>query len=150
MAVTVGRNLRIVVDRDYRIVDVSQAADPMFGHLLGQNLWEHFPRARSVFLPYYEAARNTGESIEFVQFFDGRLMRVSAVLKDVGLAVSWKVLRMLDTSTIETLRHSLRDVVSDLAEEERKVTEAHVGRSLRILEGGLGTQLLGLSLGAWL
>jgi hypothetical protein len=144
VAVTVQGALRLVVDEEYRIVDVSAAAQPALGHLLGQNVWEHFPRARSLFLPHYEEARGTGESVEFVQFFNGKLVRVSAVPKDRGLAVSWRVLRIVDVSTIETLRHSLCDIVSDLAEEERNVTEAHAGRPLRILEGGL-SQLLGLS-----
>jgi hypothetical protein len=150
VAVTVQRALRLVVDEEYRIVDVSAAAHPVLGHLLGQNVWEHFPRARSLFLPHYEEARGTGESVEFVQFYDGKLLRVSAIPRDRGLAVSWMVLRMVDVSTIETLRQSLRDIVADLAEEERNVSEARTRRQLRIVEGGLGAQLLALSLGAGL
>ena len=47
-------------------------------------MWDYFPASEPLFNPYYDAARRSGESVEFVQFYDGNVARVRAVPVDEG------------------------------------------------------------------
>jgi PAS domain-containing protein len=118
VAVAVECNLRLVLDEQYRIVDVSPAAEPAFGALLGERFWDHFPTARPVFLPYCEEARRTGEQVEVVKFFEGKLKRVRYSPEGSRLVATWEVLASVDVSSLDTLQESLRNVIAALADEE--------------------------------
>ena len=79
MAVTVEHQTPFVVlDEGDRIVGVGPRAEGQFGPLVGSRLWECFPGAEPLFKPYYDAARRSGEPLEFVQFYDGNVARVRA------------------------------------------------------------------------
>ena len=135
MAVTVEGNLRVVLDEEYRIVEVSLAAEPMLGHLVGETVWDHFPGAREVFLPYCEEARRSRESGEFVAFYEGVLVRVRYVPEGLRLAATWEILGTVDVSSIDALRASLGEIVSALADEET-VPLGNLRPVLRVVEGG--------------
>jgi hypothetical protein len=133
VAVTVEGNLRFVLDERYRIVEASPAAQPLVGHLIGETIWEHFPGSRSVFLPYCEEARRTGEKVEFVQFYGGRMMRVTYVPEGLRLVVTWETLGDVDVTTLDALRSSLLEIVAVLAEQDAARPRRP---ALRVVEGG--------------
>ena len=61
-----------------RIVEVGPGAENQFRPLLGSVIWDCFPGSEPVFKPYYDAARRSGEPVEFVQFHDGNVARIHA------------------------------------------------------------------------
>ena len=76
MAVTVEQEPFVVLDHQYRIVEVGPSAEGGSGPLAGLNLWDCFPGSEGLFRPYYERAWRTGEADEFVQFYSGRIARI--------------------------------------------------------------------------
>jgi hypothetical protein len=136
VAVAVEGNLRVVLDEEYRIVEVSPAAQPILGPLVGETVWDHFPDARAIFLPSCEEARRSRERVEFVAFYEGALVRVQWVPEGLRLAAIWEILGTVDVSTIDALRDSLRDIVSALAEEEGAGPLRKLRPALRVVEGG--------------
>jgi hypothetical protein len=136
VAVAVEGDRHIVLDEEYRIVEVGASAAPEFGAFLGRRVWDVFPDSRAVFLPHLEEAHRTGEPVEFVQFFEGTLVRVDAVPENRRLAISRKVLGTVDVSTLESLRNSLLGIVNALADEETAPYGTSLPPLLRLLEGG--------------
>jgi hypothetical protein len=123
----------IVLDEEDRIVDVSENAEATFGDLKGASLWETFPQARDVFAPYCDRARQTGEVVELVTFFEGTLKRVRYAPQGSRVIAIWENLASVDVSSVESLRESLLKVADALAEED---SEANRPPPLRVLEGG--------------
>jgi hypothetical protein len=135
VASAVEGNRWIVLDEEDRIVDVSDDVESIFGPLLGERLWDHFPSARPVFSPYCEQARRSGEPVELVKFFEGALKRVRYAPTGSRLTATWEVLAAVDVSSLDSLRDSLRSVVAALADAEPGMT-GEERPPLRVLEGG--------------
>ena len=137
MAVTVEQVPSVILDEDYRIVEVGPAAEATFGPLIGQNVFDCFPDATGLYRPHYENARATGQAVEFAQYYDGYVMLINAEpLEDGRLAVAWEILGMLDTMNLDALRLSLGRILAKLEEYEKR-TRMELGReSLRLIEGG--------------
>lgn len=133
VAVTVDETPFVVLAEDYRIVEVGPAAQAGFGPLLGQNVLDSFPGSRPLFLPYYEQARRTGETVEFTQFYDGYVSRITAVPNGSKLAVFWELLGMLDVLTLDGLRDSLEAIIRTLAGAENTLLKDRVRNSLRVV-----------------
>jgi hypothetical protein len=139
VAVTVTQELRFVVlDEGDRIVEVGPHAESQFGPLLGASLWDSFPGSEPLFKPYYDAARRSGEPVEFVQFYDGNVARVRAVPEGDGrLALEWEQLARLDTLTLGSLSATLDDALELLGGEASAPGRQTLGRAaLHVIEGG--------------
>jgi hypothetical protein len=123
----------IVLDEGDRIVGVGPHAASQFGPLLGASVWDCFPGSESLFKPYYDGARRSGEPVEFVQFYDGNVARIRAVPVGAGrLELEWESLARLDTLTLETLVETLDAALEHLGEAAEGV-----GRpTFRVVEGG--------------
>lgn len=136
MAVTVQRQTPFVVlDEGDTIVGVGSAAASQFGPLVGSVVWDCFPGAEPLFKPYYDAARRTGETVEFVQFYDGYVTRVGATPTPDGLEVWWRSLIHLDTTTFTTFRETLAESLELLAAESVGIRQ-EARPALRVFEGG--------------
>ena len=133
MAVAVEQVPHVVLDEDYRIVEVSSAAEAGFGHLLGENVLDCFPDSRPLFLPYYEEARRTGAVLEFDQYYDGYVVHLTVVPAGPRLTVFWNTLGMLDLLTLDGLRASLHSVLETLGASEDDVRRERVRRSLSVV-----------------
>jgi len=93
VAVAVEQAPFLVLDGDYRIVEVGPAAEATFGPLIGQVVFDCFADATGLYRPYYESARATGEVVEFAQYYDGYVMLIKAEpVEDGRLAVAWEIL----------------------------------------------------------
>ncbi len=138
MAVTVEAHTPFVVlDEGDRIVGVGPHAESQFGPLLGASLWEAFPGSERLFRPYYDAARRSGEPLEFVQFYDGNVARIRAVPADDGrLELHWHQLARLDTLTLASLSTTLDQALELLDAEGWERGRDSVRRALRVIEGG--------------
>jgi hypothetical protein len=135
VAVAVDGNPYIELDEEYRIVGVGSGAQAHFGALLGEKVYDFFPGARPLFLPYYDEARRTKRVVEFAQFYDGYIMRLRATPKGSRLVVSWVVLGMLDVLTLDGLRMSLRAALQALSDSEEALRRESVRSSLQVVEG---------------
>ena len=136
VAVAVDEPPNLVLDEDYRIVEVGPAAQAALGPLRGRNLWDAFPGSRPLFHPYYDKARRTGEPVEFVQFYDGDLGHIRAVPEGSTLLLFWELLHRLDILTLEGLRASLDQTMAVIEEFEARLRRDHLKSTLRIVEGG--------------
>ena len=124
----------VVLDEEDCIVEVSENAEPIFGQFKGESLWETFPNARDVFAPYCERARRTGEVVELVKFFEGTLKRVRYAPQGSRVIATWEILATVDVSSVESLRHSLLEIVDMLA--DGSVDAEQQPPPLRVLQGG--------------
>ena len=137
MAVTVKQSPFVLLDEDYRIVEVDSPAEAAFGPLLGRNVFDCFPDATSLYRPYYEKARATGKVVEFAQYYDGYVMLINArPVEDGGLVLGWEILGMLDTMTLDALCMSLGRILAKLGDEEKRTRQKRQRASLRLIEGG--------------
>ncbi|MBA2642826.1 MAG: PAS domain-containing protein [Actinobacteria bacterium] len=136
MAVAVDEPPNLVLDEDYRIVEVGPAAEAALGPLRGRNLWDAFPGSRPLFHPYYDKARRTGEPVEFVQFYDGDLGHIRAVPEGSRLLLFWELLHRLDILTLEGLRASLDQALALIEEFDARLRRDRVKSTLRVVEGG--------------
>lgn len=135
MAVAVTELPHVVLDEEYRIVEVNQAARAGLGPLLGESILESFPGARPLFLPYYEQARRTGETVEFVQYYDGYVAHLKVVPDGQQLTVYWETLCILDVLTLDGLRASLRTALKTLADAEAALQRDQIRSTLRVVGG---------------
>lgn len=136
MAVTVDVSPHIVLDSEYRIVEVGPAAEAWFGPLCGETLWDAFPESQPLFQPHYERARGAGEPVEFVQFYDGHVWKVRAVPRGSQLLVSWEVVHRLATLTFDELRDSLEAAIAAVERQADVVSRGRARESLSVVEGG--------------
>ncbi len=138
MAVAVEQAPFLVLDEEYRIVEVGPAAEATFAPLIGQIVFDCFADARGLYQPYYERARATGKIVEFAQYYDGYVMVIKAEpVEDGRLAVAWEILGMLDTMNLDALRLSLGRVLTKLEEHEKRARLERGLASLRVIDGGL-------------
>ena len=137
MAVTVLKTPFVVLDEGDRIVGVGPDAESQFGPLVGSLIWDCFPGSAPLFKPYYEAARRSGEPVEFVQFYDGYVARIRAVPhRDGRLDLYWEQLARLDTLTLDGLARTLDKSLELLDEEHVDAHRNALRQHLRVIEGG--------------
>jgi hypothetical protein len=125
----------MVLAADYRIVEIGSRVEAGFGVLEGLSLWEAFPGAEPLFQPYYEKAWRTGEPVEFVQYYNGYIMRINAVPEGERLLLFWEVLCRLDTLTLEGLWASLIGAMEIVEECEDRVGRERIRGLLQLIEG---------------
>ena len=137
MAVTVQQTPFVVLDEGDRIVGVGPHAESQFGPLVGSLIWDCFPGSQPLFKPYYDAARRSGEPIEFVQFYDGHVARIRAGPRPDGhLDLFWELLARLDTLTLDGLAQTLDESLELLDEEHVGLNRNRRRQHLRVIEGG--------------
>jgi hypothetical protein len=137
VAVTVEHEQFVILDSGDRIVGVGPHAESQFGPLVGSVVWDCFAGSKPVFRPYYEKARRSGKPVEFVQYHDGFVSRVSATPRARGeLEVGWEVLARVDTTTLDSLAESLAACLDLLDDELRDAHRDELRRTLRLIEGG--------------
>lgn len=135
MAVTVEQAPYIVLDEDYRIVEVGPAAWAAFGPLLGENVWESFPGSKPLFQPHYQRVRRTGAPVEFAQYYNGNVMHLRVVPLDDRLVIYYEILRLLDVLTLDGLRDSLDTALAALVGAEEELRRDDVRRTLHVVAG---------------
>lgn len=135
MAVAVTEPVVFVLDEDYRAVEMSPALQAGCGLAAGDCVLEGLPISRFTFVRACEHARETGETVDLVEYGGGRLLQVGIVPQDDNLHVSWETLGILDTLTMDGLRTSLRSILEILARAEDALGRERVRRSLRLVGG---------------
>ena len=80
-------------------------------------------------------AWHSRDAVLFVQFYKGAAVRVEAVPEEGRLRISWRVLGVVDVSTIDALQNSLLGIV-EVLDQERPPARASLRPTLRIVEGG--------------
>ena len=125
----------IVLDEDYRIVEVGPSAEAGFGPLLGELILDVFPDSRALFQPQYELATLTQAPVQFAQYYDGYVMHVR--LEPVGsqLLVTWDRLVMLDVLTLDGLRASLSNALAAISTWEENQAHEQKRAQLRVVGG---------------
>ena len=123
----------VVLDDDDRIVSVSPRLHSGLAHWSGHVVWDHLPGARDVCAPCFEEARATGQPVEAVVFYSGRVERLTAIPASDGLAVHVERLAELDVTTLGTLRRSLAQVEAALARRGSAQPDRRSRASLRAL-----------------
>jgi hypothetical protein len=137
VAVTVSPQPFVVLDEGDRIVGVGPDAESQFGPLVGSVMWDCFAGSEPLFKPYYDAARRSGESVEFVQFYDGNVARVRAVPRGDGtLGLFWEQLARIDTLTLGGLVHTLEESLELLDDEVSARRRESSRPALRVVKGG--------------
>lgn len=105
-----------VLDENDRIVHVSRPFHDTRGLGVGHVFWDHLPRARDVYAPYFADARATGHPVEAFIFYAGRLKRLLAIPGVDGLAVHVENLVEIDVTSLGTLTESLERIAAVLAD----------------------------------
>ena len=136
MAVAVSEALVLVLDEDYRAVEMSPAFEAGCGLSPGDCVLDGIPVSRSVFVQYCEHARRTGEAVDLVEFGGGRVLHIRVVARGDRFHTSWETLGILDTLTIGGLRASLRTMAETLGGTEDTLSRERLRRSLRLVGGG--------------
>jgi hypothetical protein len=137
VAVTVEQAVLVTLDTGDRIVGVGPHAESQFGPLVGSVMWDCFPGSEPLFKPYYDQARRSGETVEFVQFYDGYVARIRATPRDGGwLELSWDQLARIDTTTLDSLAESLAASLELLDDEQRETLREERRKVLRLIDGG--------------
>ena len=72
---------------DDRISYVSAGLQDELGRWVGHIIWDHLPKADSVYGPLFDEARATGRTVQSVVFYAGRVKRLTAIPAADGLAV---------------------------------------------------------------
>jgi hypothetical protein len=137
VAVTVEQAPFVTLDTGDRIVGVGPHVESQFGPLVGSVMWDCFPGSEPLFKPYYDRARTTGETVDFVQFYDGYVARIRATPRKGGeLELAWEQLARIDTTTLATLADSLAASLEMLDGEQRDVHRDELRNTLRLIKGG--------------
>jgi len=126
-------DLYVVLDSEDRISHVSAGLQDELGRWIGHVLWDHLPGARGVYGPCFEEARASGQSVECVVFYAGRVKRLTAIPASDGLAVHVERLVTLDVRTLGTLAESLGEIAEVLGAREPVQHDSRAPASLRAL-----------------
>jgi hypothetical protein len=137
VAVAVKEHSVVVLDDEDRVVEAVPPAQAGAALHAGESPLEVLPSARAVFAPYFERARATRRTIEFVEFVDGRVLHVRVEPTGNRLVVSWQTLDSLDVQTLEGLRDSIQRVVDTLAQAEATLRRTQARQLLRVIDGGM-------------
>jgi len=122
-----------VLDDDDRVLHVSLEFHDTRGRGVGHVLWDHLPRAREIYEPYFVEARATGQPIEAVIFYAGRLKRLLVIQGGDGLAVHVENVGELDVTSLGTLTRSLERIATALADPVSAQRDSRARASLRAL-----------------
>jgi hypothetical protein len=133
VAVAVEQDEFLVLDDEFRIVEVGAAARATFGPLLGKRVFDAFPDSEALFRPYYEHVRETGVPTEFATFYDGVALHLRVAPADGDLLVTWRTLARLDVLTIDGLAASLDHALAAIANVERELQRVRGRDRLRIV-----------------
>ena len=123
----------VVLDADDRITHVSSPLHDDLGRWLGHVLWDHLPGAREVYGPAFAVARASGEPVETIVFYSGRVKRLVVIPADDGLAVHVERLAELDVTSLVTLRLSLERIERALAGRGSAQLDSRARASLQAL-----------------
>jgi len=123
----------LVLDDDDRITHVSARLHDDFGRWIGHVLWEHLPGARDVYGPTFDEARTSGNPVESVVFYSGRMKRLTVIPGPDGLAVHVEQLAQVDVTTLATLTASLAQIEDVLAGRASAQPDSPAHASLRAL-----------------
>ena len=123
----------VVLDGDDRLIHVSSPLHDDLGHWIGHVLWEHLPGAREVYASTFDEARATGQPVESVVFYAGRVKRLTAIPGPDGLAVHVERLAELDLTSLATLTRSLERIAAALAGRASGRPDRPARASLRAL-----------------
>lgn len=104
-----------VVDAEDRVIRVAGSLRRTLHPFVGHSIWEASPHAEALFSGHFEEARASGEEVEFVAFYSGRLALRRVVPSGGTLTVYVTVLRELDVRTLGRLAASLRAIEDELA-----------------------------------
>jgi hypothetical protein len=126
-------DLYVVLDPQDCISYVSAGLQDELGRWLGHVIWDHLPKADSVYGPLFEEARATGRPVESVVFYAGRVKRLTAIPAADGLAVHVERLDALDVTTLGTLAESLDRVARLLGAPAHAQPDLPAHGSLRAL-----------------
>jgi hypothetical protein len=126
-------DLRFVVDREDRIVQVAEEHRATMARYLGHPLWVYLPGSEPLLSPYFEEARETGVVVESTVFYAGGTMDVRAAPNGEFLAVQLRRRTDLNVRTLETLAQSLRSIEAELAARERVQPDRQAHASPRAL-----------------
>jgi hypothetical protein len=115
-------DLRFVVDKDDRIVQVAEEHRETMARYLGHSLWVYLPGAEPLLSPYFEEARESGQVIESTVFYAGGTVDVRAAPAPSGGSLAVRLTRRteLNIRTLATLAQSLRTIEAELAARERE------------------------------
>ena len=122
----------VLDDRD-RIVSVSPQLHHDLVHWLGHVLWDHLPAAKEIYGPCFDEARTSGQPVESVVFYSGRVKRLTAIPGADGLAVHVERLAELDVTSLATLTQSLERVEAALAARAPERRDPQARGSLQAL-----------------
>ena len=123
----------VVLDDDDRLTHVSAQLHEDLGRWVGHVLWDHLPGARQVYEPTLDEARSTGQPVESVVFYAGRVKRLTAIPGPDGLAVHVERIAELDVTSLATLRRSLASIETALADRASARPDSRARGSLRAL-----------------
>ena len=123
----------LVLDDDDRIISVSPRLHDDLGRWLGHVLWDHLPAAKEIYGPCFDEARASGQPVESVVFYSGRVKRLTAIPAADGLAVHVERLAELDVTSLGTLMRSLEQVEAALAARASEQRDPRAPGSLRAL-----------------
>jgi hypothetical protein len=126
-------DLYVLLDADDRISYVSAGLEDELGRWVGHVIWDHLPKADSVYGPLFDEARATGRTVESVVFYAGRVKRLTAIPAADGLAVHVERLEALDVRTLGTLAESLDRVARLLGAPAHAQPDSPAHGSLRAL-----------------
>ena len=122
----------VLDDRD-RIVSVSPRLHHDLVHWLGHVLWDHLPAAKEIYGPCFDEARTSGQPVESVVFYSGRVKRLTAIPGADGLAVHVEHLAEVDVTSLATLTQSLEHVEAALAARVPEQRDSPARASLQAL-----------------
>ena len=126
-------DLYVVLDDHDRIVSVSPRLRDDLGHWLGHVLWDHVPAAKEICGPCFDEARASGQPVETVVLYSGRVRRLTAIPAADGLAVHGERLAELDVTSLGTLMQSLARIEAVLADRASAQPDSPARASLRAL-----------------
>ena len=133
MAVTVEQDQFLVLDDEFRIVEVGPAARATFGPVLGKNAFDAFPDSEPLFRPYYERAARTGQAVEFATFYNGYVLHLRVTPEGSRLVVSWTELARLDLLTLAGLFESLDTALDALGAGLAEIDRGRRRDRLRVI-----------------
>ena len=123
----------VVLDDDDRVMSVSASLHESLGGWVGHVIWEHLPGARKIYGPTFDDARSSGQPVESVVFYSGKVKRLTAIPGPDGLAVHVERLAELDLTSLATLTQTLAQVESALAHRASARSDSPAPASLQAL-----------------
>jgi len=136
VAVTVEDLPSVLLDETDRIVGANAAAGHWVADHLGELVFDSFPGIETLLRPHLERARRQGRSLEFAAFYKGAVGHVTLTPSGTMVAVTWEVLEVLDTQTLDGLRSSLESAIAKLDAAGHALERNRVRDSLRVVVGG--------------